>query len=251
MPRSPGSGRPRPAAPSSSTWGRCRSTASWTTCHGRRSLLRARVGGGDHNGHRRYGGRQKQLGRMTPELHRRSAVTEIPVPNPSMLKLGGVALAGYVLGRLKKGRAAVGLAMWAAGVKADPKALLRQGLLTLANSDEGKELLSQLRGPMLEAGRKAAGATIEGQVAALTSALQKRTQKLTEGPGKDEQADEDEDDEGAAEESEEEEEEPEEEEEESEAAAETDTGEEEEEEPEEEEEESEAAAETDTGEEEE
>src|SRR6476646_6435127 len=241
MPRSPGSGRPRPAAPSSSTWGRCRSTASWTTCHGRRSLLRARVGGGDHNGHRRYGGRQKQLGRMTPELHRRSAVTEIPVPNPSMLKLGGVALAGYVLGRFKKGRAAVGLAMWAAGVKADPKALLRQGLLNLANSNEGKELLGQLRGPMLEAGRKAAGATIEGQVSALTAALQKRTSVLTEGPGKDEQADEDEDeydsdeydesdedaaDEGAAEESEEEEEEPEEEDVESKAAAETDTGEE-------------------------
>src|SRR4051794_4945489 len=99
-----------------------------------------------------------------------------------MLKLGGVALAGYVLGRLKKGRAAVGLAMWAAGVKADPKALLRQGLLNLANSDEGRELLSQLRGPMLEAGRKAAGATIEGQVSALTAALQKRTQTLTQGP---------------------------------------------------------------------
>src|SRR6476646_1799334 len=182
MPRSPGSGRPRPAAPSSSTWGRCRSTASWTTCHGRRSLLRARVGGGDHNGHRRYGGRQKQLGRMTPELHRRSAVTEIPVPNPSMLKLGGVALAGYVLGRFKKGRAAVGLAMWAAGVKADPKALLRQGLMSLASSEEGKELLSQLRGPMLEAGRKVAGATIEGQVSALTSALQKRTELRSAGP---------------------------------------------------------------------
>ena len=43
------------------------------------------------------------------------------MPDPSMLKLGAVALAGDVLGRLKKGRAAVGLAMWAAGVKADPK----------------------------------------------------------------------------------------------------------------------------------
>src|SRR3954469_7118571 len=119
-------------------------------------------------------------------------MTEIPVPNPSMLKLGGVALAGYVLGRLKKGRAAVGLAMWAAGVKADPKALLRQGLLTLANSDEGRDLLMQLRGPMLEAGRRAAGATIEGQVSALTAALQKRTSKLNEGQ-QDEDADADSD----------------------------------------------------------
>src|SRR3954465_9732260 len=118
-------------------------------------------------------------------------MTEIPVPNASMLKLGGVALAGYVLGRMKKGRAAVGLAMWAAGVKADPQALLRQGLMTLANSDEGKELLTQLRGPMIEAGRKAAGATIEGQVSALTAALEKRTSILTQGPkldiGEDEQ----------------------------------------------------------------
>src|SRR3954452_22921556 len=114
-------------------------------------------------------------------------MTEIPVPNPSMLKLGGVALAGYVLGRLKKGRAAVGLAMWAAGVKADPKALLRQGLLNLANSDEGRDLLMQLRGPMLEAGRRAAGATIEGQMSALTAALQKRTSLLTEGQQQDDE----------------------------------------------------------------
>src|SRR5919206_3574045 len=98
-----------------------------------------------------------------------------------MLKLGAVALGAYVLGRMKKGRAAVALAMWAAGVRADPKRLLREGLLTLANSDEGKELLSQLRGPMLEAGRKAAGATIEGQVAALTAALQKRTEAIGQG----------------------------------------------------------------------
>src|SRR3954463_14583641 len=99
-------------------------------------------------------------------------MTEIPVPNPSMLKLGGVALVGYVLGRSKKGRAAVGLAMWAAGVKADPKELLRQGVLNLAQSDQRRELLTQLRAPLLQAGRKAAGATLETQVAALTSALQ-------------------------------------------------------------------------------
>src|SRR3954470_18382589 len=106
------------------------------------------------------------------------------MPDPSMLKLGAVALAGYVLGRMKKGRAAVGLAMWAAGVKMDPKELLRQGVLNLANSDQGKELLTQLRGPMLEAGRKAAGATIENQLASLTSALEKRTSAITQGAGK-------------------------------------------------------------------
>jgi hypothetical protein len=110
-------------------------------------------------------------------------VTESPVPNPGMMKLGGVALAAYLLGRMKKGKAAVGLAMWAAGVKMDPKQLLREGLLSIANSAEGKQLLTQLRGPVLQAGRQAAGATIEGQVAALTAALEKRTAALTAGVG--------------------------------------------------------------------
>ncbi len=111
-------------------------------------------------------------------------MTENPMPDPSMLKMGAVALGGYVLGRLKKGRAAVGFAMWAAGVKADPKQLLRQGLINFASSAEGQQLLSQLRGPLLEAGKKAAGATIEGQVAALTAALQQRTSALTDGAQK-------------------------------------------------------------------
>src|SRR4051794_16605104 len=112
-------------------------------------------------------------------------MTESPMPNvnPGMLKLGGVALAAYLLGRMKKGRAAIGLAMWAAGVKMDPKQLVRDGLLNLASSDQGKELIAQLRGPALEAGRKAATATIEGQVAALTSALEKRTQAISDGVG--------------------------------------------------------------------
>src|SRR3569833_2136744 len=78
--------------------------------------------------------------------------------NPGVLKLGGVALAAYVLGRMKKGRAAIGLAMWAAGMKMDPKELLRQGVVNLASSDQGKELIAQLRGPAMEAGRKAAAA---------------------------------------------------------------------------------------------
>src|SRR4051812_4400752 len=112
---------------------------------------------------------------------RRHAMTESPTPNPAMLKLGAVALAAYLLGRMKKGRAAIGLAMWAAGARMDPKQLLREGLLSVANSAEGREVLAQLRGPVLEAGRKAAGATLEGQVAALTSALEKRTAALSGG----------------------------------------------------------------------
>src|SRR3954467_13340384 len=92
------------------------------------------------HGDRRYGGRPPDhRGTLNPSSNRRSAVTESPTPNPAMLKLGAVALAGYVLGRFKKGRAAVGLAMWAGGMRADPKRLVREGLLNLANSNEGKE----------------------------------------------------------------------------------------------------------------
>ena len=126
----------------SSTSARCRSTASWTTCRRARSPRRPRAGGGEHAADTVGTGADIDHGDATePELQRRSAVTENPMPDPSMLKMGAVALGGYVLGRLKKGRAAVGFAMWAAGVKADPKQLLRQGLLNLASSAEGQQLL--------------------------------------------------------------------------------------------------------------
>ena len=84
-------------------------------------------------------------------------MTENPMPDPSMLKMGAIALGGYVLGRLKKGRAAVGFAMWAAGVKADPKQMVRQALLNLANSNEGRELLTLLGFPF--AGQTVVNAT--------------------------------------------------------------------------------------------
>src|SRR3954447_12453273 len=97
-----------------------------------------------------------------------SETPEMPT-NPAMLKLAGAALSGYVLGRFKKGRRAVGLAMWLAGGRAgmDPKVLLRQALLSIANTPEAKQLLTQVRGPMLEAGKHAATATLESQVSAL------------------------------------------------------------------------------------
>src|SRR4051812_12171869 len=108
-----------------------------------------------------------------------SETPEMPT-NPAMLKLAGAALGGYVLGRFKKGRKAVGLAMWLAGGRAglDPKMLAREGLMTLANSPEGKQLITQLRGPMLEAGKHVAAATFESQMASLTKALESRTAAL-------------------------------------------------------------------------
>src|SRR3954471_7809331 len=99
-------------------------------------------------------------------------------PNPSTLKLGAVAVGGYLLGRLKKGRAAVSFAMWLAGNQTDPKRLLREGLIAAVKTPEGQQLLTQLRGPVLEAGKRAAASTIQGQVSALTQALQQRTEAL-------------------------------------------------------------------------
>jgi hypothetical protein len=114
-------------------------------------------------------------------------VTESPAPNPAphpaALKLGAVALGAYAAGRMKKGRTALRLALWASGARTDPKRLLREGLLQLVNSAEGKLLVAQLRGPMLEAGRRAVGATIEGQLAALADTLEKRTAALTQATG--------------------------------------------------------------------
>jgi hypothetical protein len=97
-----------------------------------------------------------------------------------MLKLGAAAIGGYVLGRFKKGRAAISFAMWMAGAK-DPKAMLRDGLLSAAQTPEAQQLLSQLRGPALEAGRRVASATFENQIGALTAALEQRTKALTSG----------------------------------------------------------------------
>ena len=105
-------------------------------------------------------------------------MTESPLANPGTVKLAAVAVGAYVLGRMKKGRAAVSLAMWATGTRMDPKQLLRQGLVNLATSDDGKQLLAQLRGPVMEAGKRAATATLEGQVTALTRALEQRTDAL-------------------------------------------------------------------------
>ena len=109
-------------------------------------------------------------------------MTENPMPDPSMLKLGAVALGGYVLGRLKKGKAAVGFAMWAAGVKADPKQLLRQGLINFASSAEGQQLLFPVA--RSDAGGRPQGSERDdrGPGCRPTAALQQRTSALTTAP---------------------------------------------------------------------
>lgn len=93
------------------------------------------------------------------------------------LKIGTAALGGYVLGRTKKAKAAIGLALWLTG-KGRPRDIARTQAVKLLQSERGQELLTQMRGPMLAAGRQAALALVEGQAGRLTSSLQKRTEKL-------------------------------------------------------------------------
>jgi hypothetical protein len=93
------------------------------------------------------------------------------------LKIGTAALGGYVLGRTKKAKAAIGLALWLTG-RGRARDIARDQALKLLQSERGQEMLLQMRGPVLAAGRQAALALVEGQAGRLTTGLQKRTDKL-------------------------------------------------------------------------
>ncbi|HSF26632.1 MAG TPA: hypothetical protein VLC50_03850 [Actinomycetes bacterium] len=101
-------------------------------------------------------------------------------PNPNMIKMGAATAVGYVLGRTKKGRAGLTLALWlAGGNKYTPKNLVRTGVLTVARHPETAALVSQLRGSLAQAGRQAMRATVEARAASLTTSLQQRTEALS------------------------------------------------------------------------
>src|SRR5689334_8606499 len=93
------------------------------------------------------------------------------------VKIGAAAAGGYLLGRTKKAKAAIGLAMWLAGRKR-PADLARDQASKLLTSPQVLELVGQLRGPLLAAGRQAALAVVEGQAGKLSDNLQRRTEKL-------------------------------------------------------------------------
>jgi hypothetical protein len=95
-------------------------------------------------------------------------------------KLAAALIAGYVLGRTKKGKAAIRLALWASGKgsKLQPQALAREGATRLTQTPELAQLAEQLRGPLAAAAQKAVIATLEAQINAVADNLQKRTQSL-------------------------------------------------------------------------
>ncbi|MEU0282506.1 hypothetical protein [Streptomyces sp. NPDC006195] len=126
----------------------------------------------------------------------------------------GVA-AGYVVGRTKNGKLALGLLSVVAGRSLDPLSLIGQGIRKLAESPQFGQLSDQVRGELLTSGRSALSGMTNRGVASVTDALQQRTRSLLESEAdseaEDEESDEEPDEESyedsASEEPEEEEEE--------------------------------------------
>ncbi|MFJ3706727.1 hypothetical protein [Streptomyces sp. NPDC090053] len=139
--------------------------------------------------------------------------------NSTKVSLAAAVAAGYVLGRTKKGKLAIGLASLVAGqqLPLNPRELVSMGARKLAANPQVAPLIEQARGDVLDAGRTALSATANRRLEAVADALQERTNALLEPPpdededeDHDEEEDEDEpeDEEPEEEEEEEEEEEP-------------------------------------------
>jgi len=89
------------------------------------------------------------------------------------VRIGAAALGGYVLGRTKKGKAAIGLALWLSG-HGRPRDILRNQAIKALQSEEAQEVLAQLRGPLLTAGRSAAASLLDAQAGRLGDSLKGR-----------------------------------------------------------------------------
>lgn len=134
------------------------------------------------------------------------------------LTLAAALMGGYVLGRTKKGRLALTVATYLAGRRfgLEPRQLAAEGMRRLGEVPQVAELQEQLRGEVLEAGRKALTAAADRGMATLADTLSDRTARLRERAedeaGEDEsgEAEEEYEDEGGPEGEQEEEEEPEE-----------------------------------------
>jgi hypothetical protein len=94
------------------------------------------------------------------------------------VKIGTAAVGGYLLGRTKKAKTAIALALWLSG-KGRPADYARDQAVKLLSTGKAQDLIGQLRGPLLTAGRKAALSAFEGQAGRLTDGLTRRTEMLT------------------------------------------------------------------------
>jgi hypothetical protein len=110
-------------------------------------------------------------------------------------KIGTALVGGYLLGRTRKAKLALGLGMFLAGKKMnlDP----RQLATTLAKSPVLAGLSDQVRDQLVHATRDAATKTVTNRAGSLADSLQQRTRRLEGADDEDRPAD-DEDDARAA-----------------------------------------------------
>ncbi|MFI1933021.1 hypothetical protein [Streptomyces sp. NPDC020330] len=107
-------------------------------------------------------------------------------------KIGAALVGGYLLGRTKKAKLALGFGMFLLGKKVDldPRQIGR----LLADSPVLGSLNDQVRKELVDATRTAATKAVTQRAGSLADSLQQRTQALGAGPGADEE-ERDEDDE--------------------------------------------------------
>jgi len=96
------------------------------------------------------------------------------------VKIAGAVVGGYVLGRTKKGRLAIKMALWLAGNDYRPANLLRNGVGRLADRPELAGLGGQIGGPLLSAGQQAIEAALEAQVNRIAGTLEQRTKAIAD-----------------------------------------------------------------------
>ncbi|MFL6045883.1 MAG: hypothetical protein ACJ72M_12280 [Propionibacteriaceae bacterium] len=111
--------------------------------------------------------------------------TPAPEGKSTQTKLAAAVIAGYVLGRTKKGGAALALASWLSGNQVGPQAmsLARKGLTQVAQSEQAAQIMKQVRGPLMEAAQKAATQAVLSRVTAISDGLTARAQALSEVGG--------------------------------------------------------------------
>ncbi|MFD6988472.1 hypothetical protein [Streptomyces sp. NPDC059943] len=131
--------------------------------------------------------------------------------NSKKVSLAAAVAAGYVLGRTKKGKLALGLAPLVAGAQLpmNPRELAILAMRKLAENPTVGPLVEQARGEVLEAGRSALSATANRRLGAVADSLQQRTEALLVVPVEEDEEEEDGEEEDEEEFEEEEEEEPE------------------------------------------
>ncbi|MFE1172885.1 hypothetical protein [Streptomyces sp. NPDC058773] len=97
----------------------------------------------------------------------------------STAKIGVALVGGYLLGRTKKAKMAIGLGMFLAGRKLKPDS--RQLRTLVANSPVLGPLNDQVRKELVDATKAAAGTALTQRMNGLAGSLRERTAALAEG----------------------------------------------------------------------